>query len=139
MSDNLPEFNLALADFLGKQVPALAVAAQKKVALDALAGVVKKSPVDTGRFRGNWHLTVTPSDTTTPFVDKQPVGSPPARAVAELANLMQLQPYGIAYLQNALPYAERLENGWSKQAPRGMVALTVAELQGQIIEEAIAP
>ncbi|NBT33816.1 MAG: hypothetical protein EBT13_18445 [Rhodobacteraceae bacterium] len=34
----------------------------------------------------------------------------------------------IIYIQNNLPYANRLENGWSGQAPQGMVALTVAEV-----------
>lgn len=34
------------------------------------------------------------------------------------------------FLTNNLPYIERLERGWSKQAPTGMVALTVAEFGG---------
>ena len=32
-------------------------------------------------------------------------------------------------IQNNLPYANRLENGWSKQAPKGMVALTLSEMR----------
>jgi hypothetical protein len=33
------------------------------------------------------------------------------------------------FLTNALPYAIRLENGWSKtQAPQGMVKLSLAEI-----------
>jgi hypothetical protein len=130
------EFNLALDAFLGKQVPAIALAVQKKVALQAFRGVVKKSPVDTGRFRGNWHLTITPSDTATEFTDKQSRGSDPSGSAVSSAvsALSQIQPYGVAYLQNALPYAERLENGWSKQQPMGMVAVTLAELQGQFID-----
>lgn len=31
------------------------------------------------------------------------------------------------YFANSLPYAFRLENGWSKQAPMGMVKVTTAE------------
>jgi hypothetical protein len=38
----------------------------------------------------------------------------------------------VVWLSNNLPYANRLENGWSKQAPAGMVNLTFAELQAQI-------
>lgn len=30
---------------------------------------------------------------------------------------------GIHYIMNNLPYASRLENGWSSQAPQGMVGL----------------
>ena len=36
------------------------------------------------------------------------------------------------YIQNNLPYANRLENGWSNQAPAGMVALTIAEVEAQM-------
>ena len=32
--------------------------AVQKIGIDALKNVVKKSPVDTGRFRGNWQTTI---------------------------------------------------------------------------------
>jgi len=32
------------------------------------------------------------------------------------------------FIVNGLPYINRLENGWSQQAPNGMVAITLAEL-----------
>jgi len=35
----------------------------------------------------------------------------------------------IVYLANNLPYAQRLEDGWSQQAPEGMVKLTVQRFQ----------
>ena len=38
------------------------------------------------------------------------------------------------YLVNNLPYAQRLENGWStKQAPNGMVALSIQKFDGRVI------
>lgn len=137
MTDNVREFNLALDRFIGEQVPELAVDLQQKYTLDALRGVVMKSPVDTGRFRANWHVSTTPSDLVTEDRDQQPRGTGPsgtqqAEATAVLATL---QPYGTAYVQNGLPYAQRLESGSSKQAPGGMVALTLAELQASIAQE----
>ncbi|VEB42983.1 Uncharacterised protein [Chromobacterium violaceum] len=33
-----------------------------------------------------------------------------------------------AWLVNPMPYAVKLEYGWSKQAPAGMVRLTLAEI-----------
>lgn len=33
------------------------------------------------------------------------------------------------YIANGLPYIERLEQGSSTQAPRGMVMITIAELK----------
>jgi len=35
----------------------------------------------------------------------------------------------VIYLTNNLPYAQRLEEGYSQQAPAGMVALTIQEFQ----------
>lgn len=43
----------------------------------------------------------------------------------------------VHYVQNSVPYIERLENGYSKQAPNGMVALTKVEFQN-FIREAVA-
>ena len=36
------------------------------------------------------------------------------------------------YLSNGLPYAKRLENGWSRQAPTGMVRINVARFSSAI-------
>lgn len=33
----------------------------------------------------------------------------------------------VHFIQNSVPYIERLEDGWSRQAPNGMVAVTAAE------------
>lgn len=136
MTSNIGEFNIALDRFLGRQIPEVAVAAHKKLSLDALTGVVRKSPVDTGRFRGNWHLSLLPTAAPTNTVDRLPRGSDPSgdSVVRGLSALSALPPYSITYLANNLPYAQRLENGWSDQAPQGMVALTVAELQDAIID-----
>jgi hypothetical protein len=42
----------------------------------------------------------------------------------------------VHFLTNNLPYALRLEYGWSKQAPHGMVGVTVKEYQ-QIVDKAV--
>lgn len=132
MTSNIQQFNLALDDFIGQQVPKLAVLAHKKVTLDALRGVVKKSPVDTGRFRGNWQVSAgTENPSTTARLDKSAYGSEPGGDVLNggLQILATLEPYSVTFIQNNLPYAQKLESGSSKQAPQGMVALTLAELQ----------
>lgn len=38
----------------------------------------------------------------------------------------------VYYLYNPLPYAQRLEEGWSHQAPIGMVAVTVVEFKTMV-------
>lgn len=42
----------------------------------------------------------------------------------------------VVYLTNSLPYAQRLEHGWSKQAPRGMVRLSAIEFK-RFVRQAI--
>lgn len=42
---------------------------------------------------------------------------------------------GVHYIINSLPYGRRLENGWSRQAPAGMVGLTVVKFRN-IIKDA---
>ena len=101
------------------------IAVQKKVALEALRRVIMKSPVDTGRFRGNWMVAIgVKPDGTIETTDQSGNAtlSEGARPISELRD------FDVVYIVNNLPYAERLENGWSQQAPSGMVAVTVAEL-----------
>lgn len=143
MTDNkktVRDFSLSLRAF-GEQIPATALAVQQAVALKGLAGVVRKSPVDTGRFRGNWQVQTTASDPAPiKLDDKAPRGSGPSAAVqaAAEAAIAGAKPYGTIYIVNGLPYAQRLEDGYSQQAPGGMVALTLAELQAEV-QGAAAP
>lgn len=77
-----------------------------------------------GRFRANWQYGFEAINAkVTEEVD--PSGeSSIGRVQAELGEQASGHKH---YLTNSLPYAQRLENGWSKQAPNGMVALTVVE------------
>jgi hypothetical protein len=75
-----------------------------------------------GLFRGNWQLGV----------DEAPMDAigriDPSGAAATLENLAAIpeQAFGhVYYLTNNVPYANRIENGWSTQAPAGVVGLTV--------------
>jgi hypothetical protein len=93
----------------------------RKVTLDLFRKVVLRSPVDTGRFRANWNVSYgTPDVTVTASKIK-------SRGDAEAAKALTLPVGGVTWLANGLPYSERLEYGWSKQAPGGMVRLATAE------------
>lgn len=77
-----------------------------------------------GRFRANWQYGVgTANLTTTAEID--PDGSDSIDRVN--GSIDAVAAGKIHYLTNSLPYAQRLEDGWSKQAPAGMVMLTVVE------------
>lgn len=102
--------------------------------------MVIKSPVDTGRFRGNWQIGDGGPDTRTDSdFDKKPLGSPPsATTFARWQDQLEgVLPGTVIYITNSLPYARRLEyEGWSKQAPGGMVRVTISEWQ-QVVQAAI--
>lgn len=102
---------------------------KQKIAMQALSGVTLKMPVDEGRARGNTNASINAMDTsTTEAID--PNGSATiARGQASIFG--QQDPYDVIWVSNSLPYINRLENGWSKQAPGGMFAVTVAEIQTQ--------
>jgi hypothetical protein len=96
----------------------------RKVVIDMSVALTRMSPVDTGRFRGNWMLGVgSPDASTIEAVD--PDGSTTVARITEAAGSVQAG--GVVYITNSLPYARRLEYGWSKQAPSppGIVRVTV--------------
>lgn len=106
-------------DKLAKRAGARLEDVARKVTYDLFAEVVRRSPVDTGRFRANWNVSYGTADLTITESTQQ------ARGTTEAAKALTLPVGGVLYLANALPYSLRLENGWSKQAPTGMVKLSV--------------
>lgn len=67
--------------------------------------IVALSPVDTGRYRNAHHFSH---------------GSPSHAKSGATVLQIPVGDYRPIYIQNNLPYALRLENGWSKQAPSGV-------------------
>jgi hypothetical protein len=75
--------------------------ATRAVALEWFSGVIRRTPVDTGRMRGNWLTTSgTPNYSVTDRTDE-------GAAISEARN--NIDPLGITYMTNNLPYAERRE------------------------------
>ena len=117
--------------------------AVRKIAIDLFNDVIMMSPVGNpdlwkypkegyvgGRFRANWNCSIgSPDTSTTESVD--PSGSAATGRVTAVVLGYQLGEKSI-YLCNSLPYAERLENGWSDQAPQGMVRLSIIETNNAI-------
>lgn len=104
-----------------------AKARQEAVARDFIArlgtDVIVSSPVDTGRFRANWRAGIDEIDgSTDQESDKQ--GTVSINRVAQAAKTMKMG--DVIYVTNSLHYAMKLEYGWSRQAPYGMVRVTRA-------------
>jgi hypothetical protein len=100
------------------------------------------TPVDTGRARASWAIGVgAPSDYVPPDVDpatkrerarqRRKGGSPPPifEAPTPTDALSLIDGNEVIYVTSNLPYMEALENGHSKQAPAGMVRVTVAAIE----------
>lgn len=106
----------------------------RKVALDLFSRVIQKSPVDTGRFKGNWQVAIGSIPGGTLEINDKDGGATIAQATA---TALGLKAGDIIYLVNNLAYARKLEFGWSKQAPAGMVRLTVSEF-GAVVNDAVS-
>lgn len=117
-------FALQLSEF-AKRAGRNADLVVQKVATDVLRRVVLRSPVDTGRFRGNWQTTISaPAAGSVAIEDKS---GNVAISKGQQA-LVSFQCGPDIFITNNLPYGRRLEyEGWSKQAPAGMVRITVSE------------
>lgn len=94
----------------------------RRCALATDAAVVIATPVDTGRARSNWQVEIgqAASGTLESF-DKSGQG-----AIATGRKVIEGYKGGSSVnITNNLPYIERLNDGWSAQAPAGFVEKAV--------------
>ena len=88
-----------------------------------------------GRFRMNWQLGIG----SVPVGEIDGVDTNGTIALPRIIAAIPEEAAGhVYYLANNLPYARRLEDGWSRQAPPGgIVALTVMDFK-QAVDETVA-
>lgn len=124
----MDQFSLDISKFVEKAKGRIDTVV-RKITLDVFSSVINMSPVDTGRFRGNWisYIGSYKSEIIDAF-DK--TGSETINKVTQVIN--QSKSGGFVYLVNSLPYAQRLEYGYSNQAANGMVRVTLANYQGYV-------
>ena len=118
----------------------------KKVVIDLGTSIIMKNPVGNpdlwkspapagyvgGRSRANWQY----GNGVMPSGSIDAVDQSGQKTIAALtAGVLTSDGASIHWIANSLPYINRLEQGWSKQAPAGMVELTVTEFQ-QIVKRA---
>ncbi len=105
------------------------------------------TPVDTGFARSSWYVMLSGGEAA-PAATRFEVDSAGSATdlktaatggdpVAESIGIIQEARLGqTIWLVNNVPYIVRLEYGWSKQAPAGMVRLTLAAAQ-EIVDQAM--
>lgn len=121
-------FTLDVSNFVDK-ASKTADAEVRKICLDLVTGIVLKTPVDTGRARANWFTSVgSPSGNVTNSTD--PSGS---SSISSALGPISKATGNVLWITNNLPYIYRLEfEGWSKQAPAGMVRVTINDIARQL-------
>jgi len=87
--------------------------------LELSTAIIKDTPAKTGRARGNWQASIGRGATGEVSVVNKRAGE--AKAISNVNQKASVAVGDLYYLTNNVPYIERLEYGWSKQAPGGMV------------------
>lgn len=116
------------------------------IAIQVGKSVIMLSPVDTGRFRGNWQLTID-SPATSSLVNYDQSGGATIQDLVAKASLFTAGQ--VAYIQNHVLYGHDLEwgtyngptqkvtdEGFSTQAPAGMVRVTEQQFM-RIVNDAV--
>jgi len=103
--------------------------AVREICLNLYSDITYGTPVDTGRARANWFTSIgSPSNQTIEFEGGGTAAQDLAiaRAMPDIANASG----NVFWISNNLPYIYRLEyEGWSKQAPRGMVRIAIDNMR----------
>jgi|CXWL01.1.fsa_nt_gi hypothetical protein len=118
-------------DAFAKQVGIDYTKVVKRVAFDIFGRIVRRTPVDTGRARASWNISIGKPDLTVAPEGQQPVMNEVAAVAKAGAALATLTERGLTepiWITNNLPYIVKLEEGHSQQAPKGMVVLSVEEV-----------
>lgn len=89
-------------------------------------GSLQGTPVDKGRARGNWQIGIgaVPSGLIA-IEDRDGAATITRESAKVLADALRENPFQTLWITNNVPYIDRLEDGWSKQAPDGWIRLAV--------------
>lgn len=96
--------------------------------------IIVESPIDTGRFAANWQYAFGAADTSTKDGSFSGEGEKAGSITRLTITLGGLQLGQVFYLTNSLPYAQRLEQGWSAKSSL-MVARAVNNFPAIVAEE----
>ena len=108
----------------------------RKVGAQIAQGIILMTPVDTGHARANWQATFD-QPANGEIAGNDPGGGQTVALTTAVAMSWDTAKGGSLFLTNKLPYIERLEEGWSGQAPAGMVRVTLLRF-GDLVHSAAA-
>jgi hypothetical protein len=127
ISASAADFSKALTE-LGKAYEKDVGAIIRWTVLKVFRNIVKRSPVLTGTYRGSHAISnIEPVLNDVTGAQNVKKGKGLKVPVPEATWIWKVGD-GNIWIYNNLPYAERLENGWSKQAPAGVYRLALREV-----------
>ena len=99
----------------------------KRLGIQILRSLTFVSPVDTGRFRNNWVVGIKRRNKETLGSTKSETKFAGA-ALQRGINVLKSYKTGSIFVSNNLPYAGRLNDGHSTQAPANFVQKAIAKV-----------
>jgi len=96
----------------------------RAAALNLFNVIVEQSHVKTGRYRANWQISAGSPKLNQINSTQKPSGD---------ASSVMNDKSGVIYITNNVPYATRLEYGWSSYMPQGNVRLALSSAWPQIL------
>jgi hypothetical protein len=130
MSSNIAEFDRRLAR-KGREIGLKVANRKQELAVEAVEIAVSLSPVakkNGGEFKGAWRISESRSMAAPDTPDTEG-GATIERARRDAESI---EPFGVVHVVNAMPYAGRIENGWSGQAPQGVLGQTFQRLRARL-------
>lgn len=107
----------------------------RRMAISLHQKIILRTPVDKGRARASWGVSIgEPGDYEAPATTNMSDNQAAQAGFAQIEAIKgQLLTGKAIWIFNNLPYIEALEYGHSDQAPNGMVRLSVAEIEAEMI------
>lgn len=110
---------------------------RRKIIIELSTDIVINTPVKTGKAKNNWHFELGVREEK--IIESATYDKTGRKVIAEIIKATKMiekneQP---AFITNNLPYIIRLENGYSHQAPNGMVKRAVKRFNG-LVKEIVA-
>ena len=117
------QFEIDMAKF-SKQTEINLETVVKRVSFDVYNKAKQNTPVDTGRARGSWNISEEYADLSTLPEGEYPTGT--TNAVGSISGKDEV------HISNNLEYINALDEGRSRQAPSGMVDVTIAQVEAEL-------
>ena len=96
---------------------------QRWIIFELAKAIVMDSPVDKGTFRGNWRFSFNHDQQQ---LDREDTSG--AIVLAELQSFLDGYNGGSMWLLNGMRYGTKLEYGYSRKAPGGMIRRNIARI-----------